>query len=82
MLSGQKPNNLGDLRLVNYQTTKNMKHLKLMVLLVVTMLTFTFASAEAQVSIRIGTGHYVHNGRHYHHRRPYMRNHHRYYRYY
>lgn len=59
-----------------------MKHLKLMVLLVVTMLTFSFASADAQVSVRIGSGRYVHGGRHYQHRRPYMRNHHRYYRYY
>jgi len=56
-----------------------MKHLKLMVLLAVTICTF--GSARAQVSVRIGGGAYIHNGRHWHHRAPYYRNHHRYYRY-
>ena len=57
-----------------------MKYLKLLVLLAVTM--FTFGSADAQVSIRLGVGPYFYHGHHYHHRAPYWRNHHRYYRYY
>jgi hypothetical protein len=51
-----------------------------MVLLAVTM--FTFGSADAQVSVKLGVGPYFYHGHHYHHRAPYWRNHHRYYRYY
>jgi hypothetical protein len=59
-----------------------MKYLKLMVLVLVTM--FTFGSAKAQVVVRahIGGPDYMWHGHHYHHRRPYWKNHHRYYRYY
>ncbi|QQL49849.1 hypothetical protein [Mucilaginibacter ginkgonis] len=56
-----------------------MKHLKFLLLLAIT--ACTFASADAQIRVSIGKGRYYHNGRHYHHRAPYMRNHHRYYRY-
>ena len=58
-----------------------MKYLKLMLFAVI--MAFTFGnSADAQVRVNIGLGPYVHNGHHYHHRTPYMRHHHRYYRYY
>ena len=57
-----------------------MKYLKLMVIAI--MVAFTFGAAEAQVVVSVGTGPYYWHGRHYHHRRPYFRNHHRYYRYY
>ena len=56
-----------------------MKYLKLMVILVVAV--FTFGSADAQVSVKIGGGPYMWHGRHWHHRAPYWRHHHRYYRY-
>ena len=57
-----------------------MKYLKLMLLLVVTALTF--GSAEAQVRVKVGVGPYLYHGKHYHHRKPYVKNHHTYYRYY
>jgi hypothetical protein len=57
-----------------------MKYVKLMILLVVSV--FTFASADAQVRVSIGTGPYYWHGRHWHNRAPYWRHHHRYYRYY
>ncbi len=53
------------------------------------MVAFTFGSfdsANAQVVVRarvgVGAGPYYWQGRHYRHRRPYWRHHHRYYRYY
>lgn len=58
-----------------------MKYLKLMLFAVI-MAVFTFGSANAQVSVRVGLGPYYHNGHHYHHRTAYWRHHHRYYRYY
>jgi hypothetical protein len=60
-----------------------MKYLKILVIALVTL--FTFEGAKAQVVVRAGVqvgGPYYWHGRHYHHRTPYMRHHHRYYRYY
>ncbi|WP_158798904.1 hypothetical protein [Pedobacter sp. L105] len=60
-----------------------MKYLKLMVLVIVTILTFGSPKADAQVIVRVGPGHYYYHHRYWHHRAPYFnRYHHRYYRYY
>jgi hypothetical protein len=56
-----------------------MKYLKLMVLAIVAI--FTFGTAQAQVLVKVGGGPYFYHGHHWHHRAPYYRNHHRYYRY-
>jgi hypothetical protein len=57
-----------------------MKYLKIMLFAVI--MASTFASADAQVVVKLGGGPYYHGGRHWHHRAPYWRGHHRYYRYY
>ncbi len=60
-----------------------MKYLKLMVIAIIAAFTFGTGAADAQqVVIRAGVGPYYWHGRHYHHRRPYWRHHHRMYRYY
>jgi len=57
-----------------------MKYLKLMILVVATIFTFGSLKSNAQVVVRVGGPYYWH-GHHWHHRAPYFRNHHRYYRY-
>lgn len=58
-----------------------MKNLKLLVLLFVAVCTFGTAEAQ-QVIVNVGRGPYFYRGRHYTHRAPYFKHHHRYYRYY
>jgi len=60
------------------QKAKKMKYLKLMLLLVVTALSFGSATAQSKRK----TGPYLYHGKHYYHRSPYVKNHHTYYRYY